>query len=55
MIQNLSRLKVADNTGAKKIRCFKVLGGTLIENALASGGQVEGLTAVVEFLRAAKS
>jgi hypothetical protein len=31
---------------------FKVLGGTLIENALASGGQVEGLTAVVEFLRA---
>jgi hypothetical protein len=34
---------------------FKVLGGTLIENALASGGQVEGLTAVVEFLRAANS
>jgi hypothetical protein len=34
---------------------FKVLGGTLIENALASGGQVEGLTAVVEFLRAAKT
>lgn len=33
---------------------FKVLGGTLIENALASGGQVEGLTAVVEFLRRAK-
>ena len=33
---------------------FKVLGGTLIENALASGGQIEGLTAVIEFLRAAK-
>ena len=32
---------------------FKVLGGTLIENALASGGQIEGLTAVVEFLRGA--
>jgi hypothetical protein len=24
----------------------------LIENAFASGGQIEGLTAVVEFLRA---
>ena len=33
---------------------FKALGGTLIENALASGGQIEGLTAVIEFLRAAK-
>lgn len=33
---------------------FKALGGTLIENALASGGQVEGLSAVVEFLRAAQ-
>jgi hypothetical protein len=31
---------------------FMALGGTLIENAFASGGQIEGLTAVVEFLRA---
>jgi hypothetical protein len=31
---------------------FMSLGGTLIENAFASGGQIEGLTAVVEFLRA---
>ena len=28
MIQNYTRLKVADNTGAKQIMCIKVLGGT---------------------------
>ena len=28
MIQQESRLKVADNTGAKEILCFKVLGGS---------------------------
>lgn len=28
MIQEYTILDVADNTGAKKIRCFKVLGGT---------------------------
>ncbi len=28
MIQQQSRLKVADNTGAKEIMCIKVLGGT---------------------------
>mgnify|MGYP000043008591 CR=1 FL=1 len=28
MIQMGTMLKVADNSGAKKIRCFKVLGGT---------------------------
>jgi len=28
MIQEGTNLKVADNTGAKMIRCFKVLGGT---------------------------
>lgn len=28
MIQEYTVLNVADNTGAKKIRCFKVLGGT---------------------------
>jgi len=27
MIQNLSRLKVADNTGAKIVMCVRVLGG----------------------------
>ena len=28
MIQQKSRLKVADNTGAKEVLCIKVLGGT---------------------------
>jgi large subunit ribosomal protein L14 len=28
MIQAETRLKVADNSGAKTIECFKVLGGT---------------------------
>ena len=28
MIQAETKLKVADNTGAKMIKCFKVLGGT---------------------------
>ncbi|NLB43361.1 MAG: 50S ribosomal protein L14, partial [Clostridiales bacterium] len=27
MIQTASRLRVADNTGAKQIHCFSVLGG----------------------------
>ncbi|MEJ2183778.1 MAG: 50S ribosomal protein L14 [Nitrospirota bacterium] len=27
MIQHMSRLDVADNTGAKKVQCIKVLGG----------------------------
>ena len=28
MIQPLTKLKVADNTGAKMVQCFKVLGGS---------------------------
>ncbi|MFZ0566212.1 MAG: 50S ribosomal protein L14 [Chlamydiales bacterium] len=28
MVQQQTQLKVADNTGAKKVRCFKVIGGT---------------------------
>ena len=28
MIQDGTRLKSADNTGAREIECFKVLGGT---------------------------
>ncbi len=28
MIQAQSRLRIADNSGAKEIQCFKVLGGT---------------------------
>lgn len=28
MLQQESQLKVADNTGAKKVKCFKVIGGS---------------------------
>lgn len=28
MLQQESKLKVADNTGAKKVKCFKILGGS---------------------------
>ncbi|MCK4262921.1 MAG: uL14 family ribosomal protein, partial [Dehalococcoidia bacterium] len=28
MIQSYTRLKIADNTGAKRIMCINVLGGT---------------------------
>ena len=28
MIQQESRLKVADNTGAKELRCIRVMGGS---------------------------
>ena len=28
MIQNRTQLKIADNTGAKVIQCFQILGGT---------------------------
>jgi large subunit ribosomal protein L14 len=28
MLQQESQLKVADNTGAKKVKCFKILGGS---------------------------
>ena len=30
MIQQESRLKVADNSGAKEILCIRVLGGTRV-------------------------
>lgn len=33
MIQQETELEVADNTGAKRVRCFKVLGGSKRRNA----------------------
>lgn len=38
MIQQETNLEVADNTGAKKVRCFKVLGGS--KRRYASVGDV---------------
>ena len=42
MIQQETRLKVADNTGAKEILCFKVLGGS--KRRYASIGDVIKVT-----------
>lgn len=33
MIQQETRLKVADNTGAKELLCIKVLGGSIVKSA----------------------
>lgn len=33
MIQNLTRLKVADNTGARQVMCIRVLGGSARKTA----------------------
>ena len=33
MIQPQTRLKVADNTGAKEIMCFRVMGGSFRQSA----------------------
>ena len=33
MIQPQTRLKVADNSGAKEIMCIRVLGGSKVKNA----------------------
>ena len=33
MIQNESRLKVADNTGAREILVFRILGGSVVKSA----------------------
>jgi large subunit ribosomal protein L14 len=38
MIQQETKLKVADNTGAKRVKCFKVLGGS--KRRYASVGDV---------------
>jgi ribosomal protein L14 len=43
MIQPQSRLKVADNTGAKEIMCIRVLGGSRVR-----WGSVEYYVAVVK-------
>ena len=66
MIQQESRLKVADNSGAKEVLCIRVLGGTrkryaglgdkivvTVKNALPSGGIKKGTvsTAVVVRLK----
>lgn len=67
MIQQESRLKVADNTGAKEVLCVRVLGGTkrryasigdqiviAVKNALPSGSIKKGTVSRAVIVRASK-
>ncbi len=67
MIQQESRLKVADNTGAKEVLCVRVLGGTkrryasigdqiviTVKNALPSGNIKRGTVSRAVIVRANK-
>jgi len=67
MIQTESRLKVADNSGAKEVLCIKVLGGSKrryasigdtivvsVKQALPSGGVKKGTVAKAVVVRTKK-
>jgi len=67
MIQQESRLKVADNSGAKEVLCIRVLGGTArryasvgdkivvsVKSALPSGGVKKGAVSKAVIVRTAK-
>lgn len=41
MIQSYTRVKVADNTGARELMCIRVLGGTG-KTICKSGGHIYG-------------
>ncbi|MCU0421926.1 MAG: 50S ribosomal protein L14 [Bacteroidia bacterium] len=67
MIQQESRLKVADNSGAKEVLCIRVLGGTArryasvgdkivvsVKSALPSGGVKKGAVSKAVVVRTRK-
>jgi large subunit ribosomal protein L14 len=67
MIQSESRLKVADNSGAKEVLCIRVLGGTgkryaslgdkivvSVKSALPAGGIKKGTVSKAVIVRVAK-
>ncbi len=67
MIQQESRLKVADNSGAKEVLCIRVLGGTgrryasvgdkivvTVKDALPSGGVKKGTVSKAVIVRTKK-
>lgn len=67
MIQQESRLKVADNSGAKEVLCIRVLGGTgrryasvgdkivvTVKSALPSGGVKKGAVSKAVVVRTRK-
>ncbi|MGY8925922.1 MAG: 50S ribosomal protein L14 [Flavobacteriales bacterium] len=59
MIQQESRLKVADNSGAKEVLCIRVLGGTkrryaTVKSAMPSGAVKKGTVATAVIVRTKK-
>ena len=67
MIQQESRLKVADNSGAKEVLCIRVLGGTArryasvgdkivvtVKSAIPSGGVKKGAVSKAVVVRTKK-
>ncbi len=67
MIQQESRLKVADNSGAKEVQCIRVLGGTgrryasigdkiviSVKDAMASGNVKKGMVSKAVVVRTRK-
>lgn len=67
MVQQESRLKVADNSGAKEVLCIRVLGGTkrryasvgdqiivTVKDALPSGGVKKGQVSTAVVVRTRK-
>ena len=67
MIQQESRLRVADNSGAKEVLCIRVLGGTgnryaslgdkivvAVKEAIPSGGIKKGSVATAVIVRTKK-
>lgn len=67
MIQSESRLKVADNSGAKEVLCIRVLGGTrkkyasigdkivvAVKSAIPSGGIKKGAVSTAVVVRVTK-
>ena len=68
MIQQESRLKVADNSGAKEVLCIRVLGGTArryasvgdkivvtVKDAMPSGAVKKGTVSTAVVVRTAKA
>jgi large subunit ribosomal protein L14 len=54
MIQHMSRLEVADNSGAKRVMCIKVLGGVSVKEADPNAALKKGTKARAVVVRTKK-
>ena len=54
MIQQETFLKVADNTGAKEIKCIRVLGGSSVRKSTPGGTVKKGEVVKAVIVRSAK-